>query len=135
MGPLLGMPVLLPATNSRYTSKFDDIAEAQSFIFLTNQSEEFDEEMAKLMQTFERESVQKLLDRGTTTTNSSKACSLCGKPEARNRCSRCHSDRYCSRECQVKAWPRHKAKCKKLCDELSVGVKQSSISTPKILEI
>jgi hypothetical protein len=29
-------------------------------------------------------------------------------------CSRCHSAAYCSRECQKKAWPRHKNFCKKI---------------------
>ncbi|XP_069990715.1 zinc finger MYND domain-containing protein 10 [Penaeus vannamei] len=39
------------------------------------------------------------------------ACAACGSPAGR-RCSRCRSQWYCRRECQVKHWPDHK----KLCD-------------------
>ncbi|XP_042892830.1 zinc finger MYND domain-containing protein 10-like [Penaeus japonicus] len=39
------------------------------------------------------------------------ACASCGSPAGR-RCSRCRTQWYCRRECQVKHWPDHK----KLCD-------------------
>jgi cytochrome c553 len=32
---------------------------------------------------------------------------------ALSKCSRCHEARYCSRECQIKDFPRHKKVCKK----------------------
>lgn len=37
-------------------------------------------------------------------------CALCGKP-ATKRCSRCHNEWYCSRDCQVAAWKGHKIVC------------------------
>ena len=41
-------------------------------------------------------------------------CAVCGD-DAVNRCSRCKSEWYCGRECQVGAWDEHKV----LCDLLS----------------
>mmetsp|Transcript_21835 Transcript_21835/g.35090 ORF Transcript_21835/g.35090 Transcript_21835/m.35090 type:complete len:488 (+) Transcript_21835:50-1513(+) len=37
-------------------------------------------------------------------------CAQCGH-EAEKRCSRCKSEWYCSRQCQVKAWKKHKKMC------------------------
>lgn len=44
-------------------------------------------------------------------------CAFCGKGQmakdlALQRCAKCHSVYYCSRECQKSHWPAHKAKCK-----------------------
>jgi hypothetical protein len=40
-------------------------------------------------------------------------CSAAGcSKEGKLRCSRCHTQRYCSRACQEKDWPRHKAEHK-----------------------
>ncbi|MCQ2817804.1 MAG: zinc finger MYND domain-containing protein [archaeon] len=40
-------------------------------------------------------------------------CANCGK-DATNRCSRCKSEWYCSKECQIKRWKSHKEMCKVL---------------------
>lgn len=37
-------------------------------------------------------------------------CVVCGA-DAVNRCSRCQSEWYCRRQCQVEHWPKHKAAC------------------------
>ncbi|KAL5038330.1 hypothetical protein RTP6_005658 [Batrachochytrium dendrobatidis] len=37
-------------------------------------------------------------------------CGKCGNP-ATQRCSKCRSEWYCSRQCQVKAWGQHKSIC------------------------
>ena len=39
------------------------------------------------------------------------ACDYCGAADARGRCGRCKTARFCSRECQRAAWPDHKADC------------------------
>jgi hypothetical protein len=42
-----------------------------------------------------------------------KACVTCGSTERRSKlCSGCRSVRYCSSECQLLAWPKHRAVCK-----------------------
>ena len=40
-------------------------------------------------------------------------CAQCGKL-ANSRCSRCKSEWYCSKECQIKRWKEHKTVCKAL---------------------
>ena len=42
-------------------------------------------------------------------------CAQCGKL-ANSRCSRCKSEWYCSKECQIKRWKEHKALCKSLAN-------------------
>merc|ERR1711959_762120 len=43
-------------------------------------------------------------------------CAKCGAP-AEKRCSRCKNEWYCSRECQVEAWPGHKELCEIVCKD------------------
>lgn len=42
-----------------------------------------------------------------------KACGECFKEESQLRCGACKAVRYCSQDCQRKAWPQHKKVCKK----------------------
>lgn len=42
-------------------------------------------------------------------------CAACGEP-ATQRCSKCKSEWYCSRECQLKSWKAHKEVCKMLTE-------------------
>jgi hypothetical protein len=42
-------------------------------------------------------------------------CATCGK-EATNRCSKCKSEWYCGRDCQIKRWKQHKEVCAKLAE-------------------
>lgn len=41
-------------------------------------------------------------------------CNHCGNGNRRmKKCSRCKVPRYCSKECQLADWPKHKITCKK----------------------
>nr|XP_005987147.2 PREDICTED: zinc finger MYND domain-containing protein 10 [Latimeria chalumnae] len=44
-------------------------------------------------------------------------CGFCGA-EAAKRCSRCQSEWYCRRECQVKHWQKHKAACELMAEAM-----------------
>ncbi|XP_046542958.1 LOW QUALITY PROTEIN: zinc finger MYND domain-containing protein 10-like [Haliotis rubra] len=44
-------------------------------------------------------------------------CAACGQP-ATKRCSRCHNEWYCRRECQVNQWKKHKPACDLLFNSL-----------------
>lgn len=48
-------------------------------------------------------------------------CAVCGK-RAEHRCSRCKNEWYCSRECQVAGWKKHKP----VCDLMATGAGASS---------
>jgi hypothetical protein len=44
---------------------------------------------------------------------SADSCDCCGKSDGKmSKCSKCLVARYCSSECQRKAWPTHKKVCK-----------------------
>ena len=38
-------------------------------------------------------------------------CKICGKVDSRKKCGKCMKVVYCSRECQIKDWRKHKASC------------------------
>lgn len=52
-------------------------------------------------------------------------CAGCGKP-ASKRCSKCKSEWYCSKECQVKRWKQHREMCIKLA-ELNESEKKEEV--------
>ena len=49
-------------------------------------------------------------------------CAECGEA-AKQRCSKCKGEWYCSRECQIKKWKQHKEMCKILeqCKTINDG--------------
>jgi hypothetical protein len=42
-------------------------------------------------------------------------------PRAFKQCSKCSTAKYCSRECQLAAWPSHKRECKRMVAERKAG--------------
>ena len=98
----------------RYSWQYDAIAVSQAPLFLEHNEDAFDEEIATLLQTFDRESVRQLaggqgqetaavaedrdsFSRGGSGRKSSRkgggGCVICGNSSAKHRCSRCHSER------------------------------------------
>jgi hypothetical protein len=53
-------------------------------------------------------------------------CSNCAK-DATNRCSRCKSEWYCSKDCQIKRWKLHK----EICKSISEMNKEKEANKPK----
>ncbi|KAI9205600.1 uncharacterized protein BJ171DRAFT_500882 [Polychytrium aggregatum] len=81
---------------------WDEVAEYQKTTVF-RQTEEDKREMARrLAATYDLSEYSELLD--------PPKCGKCGK-DASQRCSRCKTEWYCSRACQVKAWKTHKGAC------------------------
>ena len=40
-----------------------------------------------------------------------RPCGHCAQLEAKSCCSKCRQVRYCSRECQLAHWPKHRVTC------------------------
>ncbi|MFT7800712.1 zinc finger MYND domain-containing protein 10 isoform X2 [Arapaima gigas] len=55
-------------------------------------------------------------------------CGSCGS-EASKRCSRCQSEWYCCRECQVKHWPKHKNVCQMMMEAADKLQKEPHVKT------
>jgi zinc finger MYND domain-containing protein 10 len=72
--------------------------------YLQTASSESD--MNRLMRMYNFEAMEELLD--------DPKCDKCGEAGMK-RCSRCKHAWYCSRECQVEAWPTHQPICDVLC--------------------
>ncbi|EKD20585.1 hypothetical protein MBM_01267 [Drepanopeziza brunnea f. sp. 'multigermtubi' MB_m1] len=53
------------------------------------------------------------------------SCHLCGKMEGVKLCSGCMIFGFCSKECQVKAWPTHKHACKQ-SQKIAEGFKKAA---------
>eukprot|EP00095_Tigriopus_kingsejongensis_P009988 maker-scaffold17_size721972-snap-gene-6.28 protein:Tk09988 transcript:maker-scaffold17_size721972-snap-gene-6.28-mRNA-1 annotation:"zinc finger mynd domain-containing protein 10" len=117
----------------KYAAQFDDIAEEHGPIFLKNNQELYDKEMSKLIHTFDNPAVQNIISGDISEDKvDTKACVLCNASPAKNRCSRCHSDRYCSRDCQLKHWPKHKHSCSK---KMNAYQNKNAANVSKIEEI
>jgi len=57
-------------------------------------------------------------------------CVVC-HADAEQRCSRCHTEWYCSRKCQVSDWKRHKSICIAICEHN----KRAEMDVPMIQEV
>merc|ERR1712078_658360 len=57
-------------------------------------------------------------------------CVVC-HADAEQRCSRCHTEWYCSRKCQVSDWKRHKHICIAICEHN----KRAEMEAPMIQEV
>eukprot|EP01083_Nonionella_stella_P085311 236515_1 len=54
-------------------------------------------------------------------------CAKCGQ-EAEKRCSRCKTEWYCSRECQVKSWKKHKQICDTITQHARKNEKRNNVN-------
>ena len=57
---------------------------------------------------------QPLIKRALAKAEEEPSCDGCGLPAAQLKCCACRLRRCCSRECQKRAFPAHKAECKKV---------------------
>ncbi|KAI8927968.1 hypothetical protein BC831DRAFT_450433 [Entophlyctis helioformis] len=84
------------------TQDWKQIAETQMQQVFTNSASDRQKSIERLARMYDFDGLESLVE--------PPKCSKCGKP-ATQRCSRCQSEWYCSRPCQVKSWQAHKSVC------------------------
>ncbi|KAL0811990.1 hypothetical protein ABMA28_009388 [Loxostege sticticalis] len=83
------------------------IAKAQMHLFHLDGSDESRSMAKKLLESYTSDAALALDSGGAK-------CAKCGD-KASKKCSRCKSEWYCGRECQVQQWPKHK----EICDQFA----------------
>lgn len=78
------------------------IAQTQIKEFFTLDDKDLKEEYDKIMKLYNSDVFEEFLD--------DPKCADCGKP-AKQRCSKCKNQWYCSRDCQLRQWKAHKPIC------------------------
>ncbi|MBN3292269.1 ZMY10 protein, partial [Polypterus senegalus] len=91
--------------------KWKAIAKHQVKQVFSPSEEDLREQACRLAQTYN-------LDVMETLIPEKPKCGHCGS-EASKRCSRCQTEWYCGRECQVKHWQKHKQACGLISDAMS----------------
>jgi len=59
-------------------------------------------------------------------------CVSCGEERGAKKCSRCHYDAYCDKECQKIHWFAHKKYCKKKAAEYAKREKENDSTTSAV---
>lgn len=54
-----------------------------------------------------------LEENGRQATIDTNRCNTCNKRGKMKKCTQCKSTYYCSKECQIQDWKKHKKRCKK----------------------
>lgn len=63
------------------------------------------------------------LDNNNNIEENDPKCKVCKKP-SKDRCSRCKTARYCSRECQVSDWRTHKKTCGSSSTPVTINIEK-----------
>ncbi|XP_049880056.1 zinc finger MYND domain-containing protein 10 [Pectinophora gossypiella] len=102
---------VVPRIKESYLSevhkKTKSIAKAQLQCFHMDGSDESREMAKKLLESYTS-------DAALAMDSGGAKCAKCGE-KASKKCSRCKTEWYCGRECQVQQWPKHKD----LCDQFA----------------
>ncbi|XP_068701854.1 zinc finger MYND domain-containing protein 10-like [Montipora foliosa] len=83
--------------------KWEKIAKYQKRAYFTPTAEDVKKQAKTWADTYNLDMLEELV-------SEPPKCATCGQ-SATKRCSRCQTEWYCSRECQVKHWSKHKPAC------------------------
>lgn len=83
--------------------KWEKIAKYQKRAFFSPTAEDIKRQAKTWADTYNLDMLEELV-------SDPPKCAMCGQP-ATKRCSRCQTEWYCKRECQVKHWSKHKPAC------------------------
>ena len=103
------IPEIRIKLQNKYEGKWKTIAAQQIKTYFSLNENQMKEQADRLAATYNLDVLESLL--GETPV-----CANC-QGEAMKRCSRCQSEWYCSRPCQVKHWAKHKSICNMLLKE------------------
>ncbi|XP_008406873.1 zinc finger MYND domain-containing protein 10 isoform X1 [Poecilia reticulata] len=92
------------------SGKWKGIAKYQVKESFSPSDSDLQRQAQRLAQTYSLDVMERLLPE-------KPKCGCCGK-EAPKRCSGCQGEWYCSRQCQVKHWPKHKQACQLMTETM-----------------
>ncbi|XP_007550430.1 zinc finger MYND domain-containing protein 10 isoform X1 [Poecilia formosa] len=92
------------------SGKWKGIAKYQVKESFSPSDSDLQQQAQRLAQTYSLDVMERLLPE-------KPKCGCCGK-EAPKRCSGCQGEWYCSRQCQVKHWPKHKQACQLMTETM-----------------
>ena len=93
---------------AQYKGRFKEIGEERKKDILFPSEEDLRYQAGRFVDTYD-------LDVIHTLSEGRPHCAGCGG-EAEHRCSRCRNEWYCSRQCQVQSWSKHKEICSLIAD-------------------
>ena len=106
---------------NEYYIKFDYDVIANKILKENYREDTYKRELDILSEIFDIENLEYFMD--------DPKCANCGK-DATNRCSRCKTEWYCGKDCQIKRWKLHKDICKNISDMS----KEKEIEKPRKLD-
>ena len=95
----------MPEVRSRIMAgkNWGQIAKQQAETFFAKNAQSEKEDIERIMKLYSDDVLEEFMD--------DPKCEECGDP-ATQRCSKCKSAWYCSRDCQLRQWKKHKPICK-----------------------
>ncbi|XP_026746197.1 zinc finger MYND domain-containing protein 10-like [Trichoplusia ni] len=101
------VPQIKDACLKKVHKRTKTLAKAQLELFHMDGSEESRNMAKRLLESYTSDAALALDSGGAK-------CAKCGD-KATKKCSRCKTEWYCGRECQVQQWPKHK----EICDQFA----------------
>ena len=90
---------------AKYSKSWKELADGQKTELFDEKTLKVGEEVKDFEDVYNYHMLDEFLEK--------PVCGSCGKP-ATQRCSKCRSEWYCGRECQIKGWKTHKEICEVL---------------------
>ena len=103
------LPEIRTRCLKRYKGRWQEVAEKQLKEYFSVDSDAFRRMAKSLSETYSLDNLENFISQPAR-------CVVCGE-KAPKKCSRCHNEWYCRRQCQVSHWNKHK----KACDIIATG--------------
>ena len=111
---------------AKYAKSWKELAEEQRKELFDEKKMKVTEEVKEFEDVYNYHMLDEFLEKSV--------CGTCGKA-ATQRCSKCKSEWYCGRECQIKGWKAHKEICEVLSKAPKLEKKVQEKKTSLIQEL